>query len=157
MSRLEVKMPFTNPSDDAIAELLLTAKTIAIVGVSDNPQRPSHEVASALLEFGHRIIPVNPVLAAWQGQRAIPDLEQLSDVLDAGERVDIVGVFRQPEQVDGIVASCLRLKLPTLWLQLGVINERAAWRAQEGGMTVVMDRCMKIERQRAHDTRAQKR
>lgn len=139
-------MTFTNPGADAIRALLHNARMIAVVGLSDNPQRPSYDVASTLRDYGYRIIPVNPALAVWEGIRAIPDLDHLSEVLAADERVDIVDVFRQPQHVTRIVEDCIRLKLPALWLQLGVINETAAQRAVGAGITVVMDRCIKVER-----------
>jgi predicted CoA-binding protein len=117
-----------------------------VVGLSANPRRPSHEVARSLRQYGYRIIPVNPNLSEWEGERAIPDLNHLCDVLGPGERVDIVDVFRRPEHVAAIVDDCIRLKLPAIWLQLGVVDEAAARRAQAAGLTVVMDRCIKIER-----------
>ncbi|HEU4487277.1 MAG TPA: CoA-binding protein [Povalibacter sp.] len=141
-------MSFSNPPAAEIAQLLREARIIAVVGLSDNPQRPSYDVASALLDYGYRIIPVNPALAVWEGIRAIPDLDHLPQVLGPGEQVDIVDVFRQPQHVAGIVDDCVRLQLPALWLQLGVIDEVAAQRAQAAGMTVVMDKCIKVERMR---------
>jgi len=139
---------FTNLSTERIQSLLREAHTIAVVGLSDNPQRPSYEVATALAQHGYRIVPVNPALTAWKDIRAVPDLDHLSDVLAPGEHVDIVDVFRQPQYADAIVDACIRLKLPTVWLQLGVINAAAAQRALEAGITVVMDKCMKVERMR---------
>ena len=141
-------MSFSNPPAAEIARLLREARIIAVLGLSDNPQRPSYDVASALLDYGYRIIPVNPALAVWEGIRAIPDLDHLSQVLAPGEQVDIVDVFRQPQHVAGIVDDCVRLQLPALWLQEGVIDEVAAQRAQAAGMHVVMDKCMKVERMR---------
>lgn len=141
-------MSFANPPAGAIHQLLSTARTIAVIGLSDNPRRPSYEVASTLLDYGYRIIPVNPALAVWEGIRAVPDLDHVSDVLGAGEKVDIVDVFRQPQHVAAIVDDCIRLKLPALWLQLGVIDEAAVRRAVDAGITVVMDKCIKIERMR---------
>src|SRR6186713_2872148 len=96
-------MTFANPAPAEIVRLLREARTIAVVGLSDNPQRPSYEVAATLLEYGYRIIPVNPALAVWEGIRAIPDLDHLSDVLGPGEQVDIVDVFRQPQHIAGII------------------------------------------------------
>jgi predicted CoA-binding protein len=141
-------MSFSNPPAAEIARLLREARIIAVVGLSDNPQRPSYDVASALLDYGYRIIPVSPALAVWEGIRAIPDLDHLSQVLGPGEQVDIVDVFRQPQYVASIVDDCVRLQLPALWLQEGVIDEVAAQRAQAAGMHVVMDKCMKVERMR---------
>lgn len=145
-------MAFTNPAAAAIQALLRKARTIAVVGLSDNPRRPSYDVASALRDYGYRIIPVNPSLAVWEGIRAVPGLDQLSDVLGADEQADIVSVFRQPQYVGPIVEDCIRLKLPALWLQLGVVNETAAQRAVDAGITVVMDRCIKVERMRLDES-----
>ena len=139
-------MAFTNPDPAEITRLLREARTIAVVGLSDNPQRASYEVSATLLDYGYRIIPVNPALAVWEGIRAIPDLDHLPDVLSPGEQVDIVDVFRQPQHVAEVIDDCIRLQLPAVWLQLGVIDEVAAQRAKDAGLTVVMDRCMKIER-----------
>jgi uncharacterized protein len=142
------RMAFTNPEPAEITSLLREARTIAVVGLSDNPQRASYEVSATLLDYGYRIIPVNPGLAVWEGIRAIPDLDHLPDVLGPGEQVDIVDVFRQPQHVAEVIDDCIRLQLPTVWLQLGVIDEAAAQRAKNAGLTVVMDRCMKTERMR---------
>lgn len=139
-------MPFRSPASAEIKTLLTTARTIAVLGLSADPHRPSYGVALAMQRFGYRIIPVNPSLKVWQGIPAIPDLNHLPSVLRQGDQVDIVNVFRQPRHVDAIVDSCLALRLPALWLQLGVVNEPAAERAQAGGMTVVMDRCIYVDR-----------
>ena len=138
-------MAFTNPSTEVIRSLLQSARTVAVVGLSDNPKRESHEVATELRKRGYRIIPVNPTLTVWEGIRAIPDLQHLPDVLGPGEHVDIVDVFRQPQYVSAIVDDCIRLKLPVLWLQLGIVDAAAAQRAADAGITVVMDRCMFVE------------
>jgi uncharacterized protein len=139
-------MAFTNPEPEAIRDLLRSAQTIAVVGLSDNPQRPSYGVASTLLEFGYHIVPVNPALAVWEGFRAVASLDEAVASLGPGQRIDIVDVFRRAQHVSGIVDDCLRLKLPALWLQVGVVDEQAAERAVAGGVKVVMDRCIKVER-----------
>ena len=139
-------MTFSNPPFERIAGLLRSAQTIAVVGLSADPTRPSHRVARALQRHGYRIVPVNPRLASWPGASVAGTLDAAVAQLGAGERIDIVDVFRRPEHVAPIVADCLRLGLPALWLQLGVVDERAALRAQEGGMTVVMDRCIYVDR-----------
>src|SRR5262245_50413656 len=141
-------MPFANPPDDAIARLLNAARTIAVIGLADNPRRASYEVAAAMLDYGYRIVPVNPALAVWEGIRAVPDLDHVADTLEPQQRIDIVNVFRRSEHVAAIVADCIRLQVPALWLQLGVIDETAAERARDAGITVVMDRCIKVERMR---------
>jgi predicted CoA-binding protein len=139
-------MSFSNPAREAIRELLERTRTIAVVGLSDDPARPSHGVTRHMLGYGYRIVPVNPALDSWQGIPAHASLEAAVAALGPGERIDIVNVFRRPAQVDAIVDDCLRLGLPALWLQSGVINEGAAQRAAEAGMTVVMDRCIYVER-----------
>jgi predicted CoA-binding protein len=134
--------PFRNPGRDAIRRLLRDARTIAIVGASDDPRRPSYGVARGLQTFGYRIVPVNPALDSLWGQRAVPDLDRVTDVLRPGEQVDVVDVFRAPEHVDEIVDACIRLRLPVLWLQEGVVNAAAARRAADAGLFVVMDLCL---------------
>ncbi len=133
---------FVNPSADEIAALLRAAHTIAVVGLSVDQTRPSHGVARALQRFGYRIIPVTPSAEIILGEPAVPSLDRLAEVLGRGERVDIVDVFRRPEHVAGIVADCIRLKLPALWLQEGVVDQAAAERAVQAGIFTVMDRCL---------------
>lgn len=137
---------FTNPTAGQIAHLLHTARIIAVVGLSADPGRPSHSVARALQRFGYRIIPVTPAAESILGEPAVPELSGLPRVLSAGERVDIVDVFRRPEYVAGIVAECIALKLPALWLQDGVVDEAAAGRARDAGIFTVMDRCLYRDR-----------
>ena len=139
-------MPFQNPPPEQIRRLLTEARTIAVVGLSDNPQRASYEVAGVLRDYGYRIVPVNPRLAVWEGIRAVPDLPGAAELLGTDERIDIVDVFRKPEEVGAVIDECIRLKLPAVWLQLGCIDEAAAQRAVDAGLTVVMDRCIKVER-----------
>ncbi|HET7923213.1 MAG TPA: CoA-binding protein [Gammaproteobacteria bacterium] len=129
-------MSFANPAPDRIRDLLQGARTLAVVGLSPNPARPSHGVARAMRGFGYKIIPVRPATDAVLGEPAVPDLKSLPGP------VDIVDVFRAPEHVDDIVEDCIALKLPALWLQEGVVNEAAAQRARAAGMLVVMDRCI---------------
>jgi uncharacterized protein len=137
---------FKNPPQEKIAELLQSARTIAVVGLSADPSRPSHGVARALQSFGYRIIPVTPTVEAVLGERSVADLDHLQQVLSPGEKVDIVDVFRRPEHVGGIVEDCIRLKLPALWLQDGVIDLAAAEKAQRAGIFTVMDRCLYRDR-----------
>jgi len=133
---------FTNPPTENIARLLRSARTIAVVGLSADATRPSHGVARALQRFGYRIIPVTPSAESILGEPAVPSLAQLPEVLSADERVDIVDVFRRPEHVAAIVDECIRLKLPALWLQEGVVDRAAAERAVAAGIFTVMDRCL---------------
>ena len=96
--------------------------------------------------YGYRIVPVNPEIDRWEDQSPYPTLSAAVEAQPAGVRIDIVDVFRRPEHVAAIVDDCLRLGLPALWLQLDVIDDSAAARAQAAGMTVVMDRCILLER-----------
>ena len=139
-------MQFTNPDPEEIGQLLRRVNSIAVVGLSPNPARPSFRVAQGLQNYGYRIIPVRPLVTEVLGEKAYPDLESLPGL------PDIVDVFRAPEHVPAIVESCIRLGIRNLWLQEGVINEAAALRATEAGITVVMDRCMwrEVVRSGAH-------
>lgn len=139
-------MAFQNPPEADIQNLLRNARTIAVVGLSDNPDRPSHRVADALQEFGYRIIPVNPAIKWVLGVPAAPDLDRAAEQLAPGEKIHIVDVFRQPQFVPEIVEACIRLEAPALWLQDGVIHEEAAERARRAGIFVVMDRCLYRDR-----------
>jgi uncharacterized protein len=125
---------------DSIFELLSRAKTIAVVGLSDSPMRPSHGVSAYMQAEGYRIIPVNPRIAEALGEKSYRSLLEIPDEI-AG-KIDFVDVFRRPEYVDEIVEQAIRLKIPAIWLQEGVIDERAAERARKAGMFVVMDRCV---------------
>jgi uncharacterized protein len=129
-------MAFQNPSAEQIKQLLERAHTIAVVGLSPKPDRPSHGVSAAMQGFGYRILPVHPALDAVLGEKAYPDLDHLPGP------VDIVDVFRAPEYVPAIVDQCIAHKLPALWLQEGVVDEAAAERARDAGIVVVMDRCI---------------
>jgi predicted CoA-binding protein len=127
---------FQNPTEKEIKALLQRVRSIAVVGLSPRPNRPSHQVAAQLQRFGYRIIPVRPAVDSVLGEKARASLEKLP------ERVDLVDVFRAPEHVDAIVDQCIRLGLPAIWLQDGVVNLPAARRARDAGMFVVMDRCV---------------
>ena len=127
-------MSFVNPNAEEICRLLREVHTIAVVGLSPNPARPSFRVAQAMQGFGYRILPVRPLVTEVLGEKAYPELENLPEV------PDIVDVFRAPEHVPAIVESCIRLGIRKLWLQDGVVHEAAALRAQQAGITVVMDR-----------------
>ncbi len=129
-------MPHSNPSSEEISRILHEVHSIAVVGLSPNQSRPSFRVAQALQGFGYRIIPVRPMVDEVLGEKAYPDLESLPEL------PDIVDVFRAAEFVPAIVDSCIRLGIKNLWLQDGIINEEAALRAQQAGITVVMNRCM---------------
>jgi uncharacterized protein len=125
---------------DPIYELLSRAKTIAVVGLSANPMRPSHGVSAYMQANGYRIIPVNPQIAETLGEKSYPSLLEIP--LELAQKVDLVDVFRRSEYVDEIVEQSIQLKLPAIWLQEDVINEPAAEKARSAGMLVVMDRCI---------------
>ncbi|MBI3777503.1 MAG: CoA-binding protein [Gammaproteobacteria bacterium] len=127
---------FQNPPDEEIRKLLLRARTIAVIGLSPRPARPSHRVAAHMQCFGYRIVPVRPAVDAVLGEKAYASLREVPSP------IDLVDVFRAPEYVDSIVDDCLALGLPALWLQLEVVNVPAAERARAAGMTVVMNRCL---------------
>jgi predicted CoA-binding protein len=125
---------------DPIHELLWRAKTIAVVGLSASPMRPSHGVAAYMQAVGYRIIPVNPLIAEALGEKAYPSLLEMPAELTG--KVDLVDVFRRSVYVDEIVEQAIQLKIPAIWLQEGVINERAAEKARAAGIFVVMDLCV---------------
>jgi hypothetical protein len=129
-------MAFANPSNEAIRALLGRVKNIAVVGLSPKPNRPSYFVARAMQGFGYRIIPVRPAVAEVLGEKAYVTLA------DVPERIDLVDAFRAAEHIDELVDECIRLKIPALWIQEGIVNEPAAQRARDAGMFVVMDRCI---------------
>ena len=130
---------FENPTKTEIDAFLRRIRSVAILGLSETPGRPSHNVARALQKFGYRIVPVNPAAQEILGERAWPDLE--SALAGAGP-IDVVDVFRRPEHVAAIVTEAIRLKVPALWLQDGVIDEAAAEKARAAGIFTVMNRCM---------------
>ena len=121
---------------DLIGELLKNARTIAVVGLSDSPMRTSYGVSKYMQSQGYKIIPVNPQIDASLGEKAYASLS------DVPETIDLVNVFRRPEHVPEVVDEAIRLKLPAIWLQEGVVHESAAKTARKAGIFVVMDRCI---------------
>jgi predicted CoA-binding protein len=132
-------MPLTR--DEDIAELLQNAKTIAMIGASDRPDRPSNGVMRALQNHGYRVIPVNPNITGEHvhGEFVWRELAQI------GEPIDIVDIFRRSEMAGEAVDQAIFAGAKAVWMQLGVIDEDAAARAEAAGLKVVMDRCPKIE------------
>ena len=124
---------------DPVSYILRTSKTIAVVGLSSNPRRPSHEVASYLQSVGYKIIPVNPNESEVLGQKSYPRLE------DIAEPVDIVDVFRRPELVPPVADSAIAIHAKVLWLQQGITHPVAAEKARTSGLLVVEDTCLLIE------------
>jgi predicted CoA-binding protein len=132
--------PYQDPM--TIQRVLLTAKTIAIVGLSSNPLRPSHFVGFYLRRHGYRVIPVNPREAEIFGEKSYPSLREVPVA------VDIVNVFRAPDALPAIARDSVAIRAKSLWCQFGVINEEGARIADEGGLSVVMDLCCKVEHAR---------
>lgn len=132
-------MTASHVNDRALRQILETAKTVAVVGLSDKPDRDSYKVAKYLQEHGYRIIPVNPTVDQVLGEKSY------ASVTDIREQVDVVDVFRKPEAVMPVVQEAIDAGAGTVWMQLGVVNQEAAEKAEAAGLQVVMDRCMKIE------------
>jgi hypothetical protein len=133
---------FQNPPDSEIFALLKRSKRIAVVGMSSNPERASHDVAKYLLSHGYEIIPVNPMESEILGRKSYASLN------DIPGHIDIVDVFRRSDQTDAVIDESIKLKPEGIWLQLGVINDSGATRAKQAGLTVIQDRCIKIEHAR---------
>ena len=127
-------MPAT--STDPIADILKKAKTIAVVGLSPSPLRPSHGVSAYMQAHGYRIIPVNPRVNVVLGEKSY------SSIAEVPEKIDVVNIFRRPDAVPEIVDQAIQLKVPTIWMQETVVNDAAAQRARASGIFVVMDRCI---------------
>jgi len=123
-------------ASDPIGDLLKTARTIAVVGLSNRPLRPSHGVAFYMQQQGYRIIPVNPNIPSALGEKAYASLK------DVPEKIDLVNIFRRSEFVPEVVDQAVALAVPAVWMQEGVIHEQAAAKARQAGIFVVMDRCI---------------
>lgn len=124
--------------DNPERELLKQAKTIAVVGLSANPDRPSYRVSRYLQEHGYKIIPVNPTIKEVLGEKAYPSLK------DIPEKVDIVDVFRRSEDIPPIADEAIAIKAKVLWMQEGIVNEAAARKAEAAGLKVIMNRCIMV-------------
>jgi hypothetical protein len=126
----------SSPQTDPITELLKQAKTIAVVGLSNDPMRPSYGVTAYMQSQGYRIIPVNPRIKSSLGEKAYASL------LDVPEKIDIVNIFRRPEFVEEVVDQAIQLKIPAVWMQEDVVHEGAAEKARRAGIFVTMNRCI---------------
>jgi uncharacterized protein len=126
----------TRPEAEPIRDLLQRSKTIAVVGLSDSPMRPSYGVSAYMQAHGYKIIPVNPSIVEALGEKSYPSL------LEVPEKIDIVNIFRRPEFVEDIVDQAIQLKVPAVWMQEEVINHKAAKKAEGAGLFVVMDLCI---------------
>jgi uncharacterized protein len=124
------------PQPDPITDLLEHTKTIAVVGLSNDPWRASHGVSAYMQSHGYRIIPVNPHIESCLGEKSYPSL------LEVPEKIDLVNIFRRPEFVEEVVDQAIQLKVPAVWMQEDVIHEKAAEKARQAGIFVVMDRCI---------------
>lgn len=129
-------MNFQNPTPDEIKAMLTRVKTIAVVGLSPKPDRPSFGVSQAMQRLGYRIVPVRPALAEALGEKAYAKLA------DIPFPVDLVNVFREAAAIPGVVEETLAIKAPAIWIQEGIVHDEAAKKARAAGLTVVMDRCI---------------
>jgi len=127
----------TGPDARTPEAILEHARTVAVVGLSPNPERPSHDIAKYLQEHGYRIIPVNPTVDEVLGERSYPTLRAIP------EPVDVVQVFRKAEDVPSIVDDAIAIGAKVVWMQPGIVHEESAERARGAGLQVVMDRCMR--------------
>jgi predicted CoA-binding protein len=132
-------MAFENPPPEAIRKLLQRVKTIAVIGLSPNLERPSNRIARRLQGWNYHVIPVHPCVAGVLGEKPYPRLA------DIPVGIDLVDVFRTADAIPDIVEECISLSLPAIWIQQGIVNEAAAQRARSAGMFVVMDRCISVE------------
>jgi predicted CoA-binding protein len=128
--------------DEMLKEILLSTKTIASVGLSSNPTKTSYGVDLYLQRHGYRIIPVNPTADEILGEKSYPDLTSIP------EAIDVVQIFRRPEDVPPVVAEAIQVGAKVIWMQEGIVNEAAAKMAREAGLKVVMDACMRATHQR---------
>jgi predicted CoA-binding protein len=127
-----------NPTDDELEQILINAKTIAMVGASENPEKPSHRIFKELLAAGYHVIPVNPRETSVLGEKAVASLAEIV------EPVDIVDVFRRAEDTPPIADEAAAIGAKVLWLQAGISNDETAARAKAHGMTIVMDKCIGV-------------
>jgi hypothetical protein len=135
-------MVYQEPTDQELRNILRDAKKIAVVGISNKPDRPSYQVAKYMKEAGYEIIPINPTIDEVFGIKSVKTLTELE------EDVDIINVFRRSEETVPVAEAAVKTKAKVLWLQLGIFNEEAAKIAMSNGMKVVMDHCIKIDHAR---------
>lgn len=135
-------MVYQEPTDEELRNILRDAKKIAVVGISNKPDRPSYQVAKYMKEAGYEIIPINPTIDEVFGIKSVKTLSELED------DVDIINVFRRSEETVPVAEAAVKTKAKVLWLQLGIFNEEAAKIAMSNGMKVVMDHCIKIDHAR---------
>jgi predicted CoA-binding protein len=129
-------------TDDELRQILETAKTVAVVGYSNKPDRPSYEITQALKSWGYKVFPVNPTI------QSTPEVPVYASLADIPEKVDVVDVFRRAEDVPGVVEEAIQIGAKTVWMQLGIVSDEAANLAEAAGLKVVMDHCIKVEHKR---------
>ncbi|MGD1148487.1 MAG: CoA-binding protein [Thermoanaerobaculaceae bacterium] len=144
MGEQSCELPLSNASDREIDGILATSRTVAVVGLSDKPDRDSYRVADYLRRNGYRIIPVNPAVGKILGETSYPDLASIP----ADLTIDVVDVFRKPDFVPAVVEVSIARRARAVWMQLGIVHNAAAERARAAGIAVVMDRCIKVEHAR---------
>ena len=144
MADQSCELPLSNTSDREIDGILAAARTIAVVGLSDKPDRDSYRVAAYLQRNGYRIIPVNPTAREILGETSYPDLASIP----ANVAIEIVDIFRKPKFVPAVVDASIARGARAVWMQLGIAHNAAAEKARTAGLAVVMDRCIKVEHAR---------
>jgi predicted CoA-binding protein len=138
-------------SQEQIREILQNYRTIAVIGLSQDPHKDSHHVAAYMKHYGYRIIPVNPSAQEILGEKSYPSLLDIPE--ETQKTIEVVNVFRRSEDVPQIVEQAINLKKKlgkplVIWMQLGIVNEQAAQKARDAGLVVVMDRCLMVEHRR---------
>lgn len=129
-------------SDEMMKDILSSAKTVASVGISGNEQKVSNSIGAFLMTHGYHLIPVNPTTDEILGEKSYPDLTSVP------EKIDVVQIFRRPEDVPAVVDEAIKVGAKAIWMQEGIVNEEAAQKAREAGLQVVMDACMRVSYQR---------
>jgi uncharacterized protein len=142
-----IGMKLGGSDEKTAADLLKKSRTVAVVGISAKAERDSNKVASYLKEHGYKVIPVNPGLKEVLGEPCYPDLKAIP------EHIDVVDIFRSVDAIPGIVDEAIAVGADAVWMQLGLAHEEAAEKARKAGLTVVMNRCMKIDHARLHEQR----
>ncbi len=140
----ECEFPKSNATSDEIKNVLRTFKVVAVVGLSDKPDRPSFHVAEYLQSQGYKIVPVNPLIQNWKGIKSYPDLKAVP------EHIDIVDIFRKPADVPAIVSEAIFIGAKVIWMQEGIVHNEAADEARKSGLVVVMNKCMLKEHRLLH-------
>jgi uncharacterized protein len=144
MGEQSCELPVSNASDAEIDGVLATMRTIAVVGLSDRPDRESYRVAEYVQRHGYRIVPVNPAVSEVLGERSYPDLAAIPPEV----AIDVVDIFRKPEFIPAVVDGAIARGARAVWMQLGLAHNAAAEKARAAGLAVVMDRCLKVEHAR---------